>query len=116
MELEEGDAMLVESEDLLALDDAPSTLEQWDPQSAQVVKLRYFAGLTMPQVAGALEISLRTAERNGTYARTWLHAALAQDGARSAVSADDHTTLSVAGESTVPRTPVGSASTNSGCL
>ena len=41
--------------------------------NAQVVKLRYFAGLTMPEVAEALGISLRQAERNWTYAKSWLH-------------------------------------------
>jgi len=41
------------------------------------VKLRFFAGLTMPQAAEALGVSLRTAERNWTWARAWLHRALA---------------------------------------
>jgi RNA polymerase sigma factor (TIGR02999 family) len=59
-------------EELLALDDALTRLESADALAGQVVKLRYFAGLTMPQVAEALAIPLRTAERNWTYARTWL--------------------------------------------
>jgi hypothetical protein len=40
------------------------------------VELRYFAGLTMDQAAAALGLSMRTAERNWTFARTWLHRAL----------------------------------------
>ena len=59
--------------ELLALDEALGTLEQSDPDSAKLVNLRYFAGLTMPQAAEALGIPLRTAERAWTYARTWLH-------------------------------------------
>jgi RNA polymerase sigma factor (TIGR02999 family) len=58
---------------LLTLDEALSRLEAVDALAAKLVKLRYFAGLTMPQAADALGIPLRTAERNWTYARTWLH-------------------------------------------
>jgi RNA polymerase sigma factor (TIGR02999 family) len=65
------------SEDLLALDDALIRLTAHDPVKAEVVKLRYFAGLTMPEVARTLNISLATAERYWTYARTWLYAELA---------------------------------------
>lgn len=61
------------SPDLLALDDVLTRFEKVDADAAGVVKLRYFAGLTMPEVAEALDISLRQAERNWTYAKTWLH-------------------------------------------
>jgi len=64
-------------DDLLALDEALARLEQVDSTAAKVVKLRYFAGLTMPQVAEALGLPLRSAERNWRYARTWLHRQLA---------------------------------------
>ena len=67
------------SDDVLAIDEALTRLEQIDPTAAKLVKLRYFAGLTMPQAAEALGISLRNAERNWTYARTWLHRALSVD-------------------------------------
>ena len=60
-------------DDLPALDEALSRLEGTDPLAAKLVKLRYFAGLTVSQAAEALGISLRAAERNWTYARTWLH-------------------------------------------
>jgi RNA polymerase sigma factor (TIGR02999 family) len=61
------------SDDLLALDESLARLEAHDPLAARVVKLRYFAGLSMPEAAESLGIPLRTAERNWTYARTWLH-------------------------------------------
>ena len=61
------------AEKLLALNEALGRLEATDPLAARLVKLRYFARLTMPAVAEALGISLRQAERNWTYARTWLH-------------------------------------------
>ncbi len=60
-------------DELLGLDEALTRLEQTDPVAARVVKLRFFAGLTMPQAAEALGLALRTAERNWTFARTWLH-------------------------------------------
>ena len=60
-------------QDLLELDEALNRLQSADPLAAKLVNLRYFAGLTMPQAAEALGITLRTAERNWTYARTWLH-------------------------------------------
>jgi RNA polymerase sigma factor (TIGR02999 family) len=61
------------SDDVLALDESLRRLEAHDPVAAKLVNLRYFAGMTMPQAADALAIPLRTAERNWTYARTWLH-------------------------------------------
>jgi RNA polymerase sigma factor (TIGR02999 family) len=63
-------------EDLLALDEALDKLAREEPAKAELVKLRFFAGLTMPEVADVLGISLATAERHWTYARTWLFAEL----------------------------------------
>src|SRR5262249_55783004 len=60
-------------EDLLALDEALDKLAGKDPVKAELVKLRYFAGLTVEQAAQALGISLTTAERYWVYARAWLH-------------------------------------------
>lgn len=68
------------SVDLLALDEALVRLAAHDPVKAEVVKLRFFVGLTMPEVAQALDISLTTAERYWTFARTWLYADLADQG------------------------------------
>ena len=69
--------MICECDDLLELNEALDRLEDRDSRAAQVVKLRYFAGLTIPQTAEALGISLRTAERDWTFAKTWLHGQLA---------------------------------------
>ncbi len=63
--------------DLLALDEALTTLTEFEPVKADLVKLRFFAGLTMPEAAAALGISLATAERYWTFARSWLYAELA---------------------------------------
>src|SRR5262245_25619301 len=60
-------------EDLLAVDEALERFARKDAVAAQLVKLRFFAGLTMPEAAAALGLPLRTAERNWAYARTWLH-------------------------------------------
>ena len=64
-------------DDLEALDEALRRLEATDSLAARLVKLRFFAGLSMPEAAEALGVPLRTAERNWTYARAWLHRALA---------------------------------------
>lgn len=62
-----------QSEPLLALDEALERLEARDPDKAQLVKLRYFAGMTIEQAAETLAISITTANRWWTYARAWLH-------------------------------------------
>ena len=64
------------SEDLEALDEALTKLAAEDSDKAELVKLRFFAGLTMPEIARVLNISLATAQRHWTYARTWLYAEL----------------------------------------
>jgi RNA polymerase sigma factor (TIGR02999 family) len=64
-------------DDLLAVDEALERLRQLDPPKAELVKLRYFAGLTIPEAAEALGISVTTANRYWTYARAWLHEELA---------------------------------------
>jgi DNA-directed RNA polymerase specialized sigma24 family protein len=61
---------------LLALDEALTRLAEKQPVKAELVKLRFFAGLTMPEAARALDISLATAERYWTFARSWLYAEL----------------------------------------
>jgi len=60
-------------DDLVALDEALQRLEQDEPAAAAVVKLRYFAGLTIEESALALDISVRTANRHWAYARAWLY-------------------------------------------
>jgi RNA polymerase sigma factor (TIGR02999 family) len=59
-------------DDLLDLDDAVTRLATIDGDAAALVKLRLFAGLTMDESARALGVSRRTAERDWTFARTWL--------------------------------------------
>jgi RNA polymerase sigma factor (TIGR02999 family) len=73
----------ISPEDLLDLDEALTKLGKEEPAKAELVKLRFFAGLTMPEVAEVLGISLATAERQWTYARTWLFAALQDAGEAS---------------------------------
>jgi RNA polymerase sigma factor (TIGR02999 family) len=66
------------NEHLLLLNDSLEKLETRNVEAAAIVKLRFFGGLTMKQTADALAIPLRTAERNWTYARAWLHRELEQ--------------------------------------
>jgi RNA polymerase sigma factor (TIGR02999 family) len=60
------------SDDLLALDEALTRLAREHPEKAELVKLRYFAGLTVSEAASVLGISSSTADRHWTYARAWL--------------------------------------------
>ena len=62
----------VEALDLLALNEALDHLESAFPRRAKLVKLRYFAGFTVPEVAQMLGISQSTAEADWTYAKAWL--------------------------------------------
>jgi RNA polymerase sigma factor (TIGR02999 family) len=70
--------------DLLAVNDALEKFERLDKSAADLVKLRYYAGLTLPQAAEALGISSSTADRQWAYARAWLHAELRENDAESA--------------------------------
>lgn len=79
--LDLDEAMMVDDQraaELLALDDALAALEQHDPQAAQVVKLRYFAGLSHQDAAEAMKISRRSADRLWTLAKAWLYKRLAE--------------------------------------
>jgi RNA polymerase sigma factor (TIGR02999 family) len=62
--------------DLLALDEALGELERRWPDKAKLVKLRYFAGLTIPEASQAMNVSHATAERHWKFARTWLYSKL----------------------------------------
>lgn len=66
------------SHDLLALDEALERFAEKDPAKCELVKLRFFAGLTIPQAAEALGISTSTADRHWVYARAWLFRAVSQ--------------------------------------
>ena len=61
-----------QADDLIALDEALQDLETGDRPSAEIVMLRYFAGLTVDQTAQAMEISAATVDRQWRYARAWL--------------------------------------------
>jgi RNA polymerase sigma factor (TIGR02999 family) len=61
------------AEDLLALDEALDKLAAKDPLKAELVKLRYFVGMTIEEAASALGVSAATAKRNWTYTRAWLY-------------------------------------------
>ena len=65
-------------DDLLALDEALEQLARVNPPSAELVKLRFFAGLNLDQVAASLGIARRTADRYWAFARAWLYRALSQ--------------------------------------
>jgi len=65
-------AMSVPSEELLAVNDALAALAQEDPQAAEVVQMRYFVGMTVPEIAVALDLAPRTVDRHWAFARAWL--------------------------------------------
>jgi RNA polymerase sigma factor (TIGR02999 family) len=67
-------------EDLLALDEAISRLAVVDPTAAELVQLRYFGGLSIPEAAEVLRVSPRSADRLWAYARAWLHQELTGNG------------------------------------
>jgi len=64
--------------DLLVLNDALEQLEKTDPRAAAVVKLRFFAGLTTPEAATTLGVSLATAENDWAYAKCYLRLQLTE--------------------------------------
>jgi len=61
------------SDELIALDEALEKLSKENEGAAELIKLRFFGGLTMEQAAEVLGIARRTADRNWAYARAWLH-------------------------------------------
>jgi RNA polymerase sigma factor (TIGR02999 family) len=84
LERQDLDALDIEapapSEDLLALDEALTRLEAEEPLKAQLVKLRYFAGLSEADAASVLGISRATVQRHWRYAKAWLHSELGESG------------------------------------
>lgn len=72
-------AALENSEEILALDEAFCRLEQQEPEVGRVVRLRFFAGLTIDQIAELLQIAPRTVDRRWQFARAWLFRELADD-------------------------------------
>jgi RNA polymerase sigma factor (TIGR02999 family) len=84
-ELRRHDIQLLEPDvedrpvDVLAVDEALAQLALEHPAKAELVKLRYFAGLTLSEAAAALGVSTATADRSWKYARAWLARRLRQD-------------------------------------
>lgn len=77
-------AVAVPSEELLAVDDALAALAREDPEAAEVVQMRYFVGMTVPEIADALALSPRTVDRHWAFARAWLKRTI-----RCSLSQDD---------------------------
>ncbi len=67
-------------DEILALDEAIRRLEEQDPRIADLVRLRFFAGLSVEETAKALEVSERTVKREWSFARAWLYNALREAG------------------------------------
>jgi RNA polymerase sigma factor (TIGR02999 family) len=67
-------------EELLALSEALDRLAQEDPKKAELVKLRYFTGLSVQEAAEVLGISRATADRYWAYAKVWLYCAISGEG------------------------------------
>ncbi len=80
VDLDEAIPMPKPPEEVLALDEALARFSRREPVKAELVKLRFFAGLSMPEAAQVLGISVATAERYWTYARVWLYAELSDAG------------------------------------
>jgi RNA polymerase sigma factor (TIGR02999 family) len=78
VELDEASlAAAADSDEVLAVDEVLAGLAAVDAQAAELVKLRYFAGLSIPEAAEALNLSPRSADRLWAYARAWLRRAIA---------------------------------------
>jgi len=76
-ELHESEIELpVPTEEVLAVHEALDGLAAQDARAAEVVKLRYFVGMTIPQIAEALELAPRTVDRHWAFARAWLKRAI----------------------------------------
>ena len=82
VDLDEALAVAAPREDVLALDEALNKFSEQEPATAELVKLRYFAGLSLDEAAACLGISPATAKRYWAVARAWLFAALSETGDR----------------------------------
>jgi RNA polymerase sigma factor (TIGR02999 family) len=80
--VESSTALAVEEIDFVSLDEALTALEEVSPEAAQVVMLRYFAGLSTADVAQAMHMSNKTVQGKWEYAKAWLHRRLESDSAR----------------------------------
>lgn len=85
----EQPATLTKLPDVIAIDEALTKLERLDPRKAQVVTLRYFAGLTVEETAEAMDLSPATVKNEWAFARVWLHRVLASHGSPPVAPATD---------------------------
>ena len=69
------------AEEILAVDEALDELQEEDPVAAEVVKLRYFVGMSLPETSQSLGISPRSVDRHWAYARSWLKRAIRRNSA-----------------------------------
>lgn len=76
--IDEGLVGETQRQDIEVLSDALSELERQHPDLSELVSLRYFGGMSMRQAAAAMEMPLRTAERNWHFARAWLKTELSK--------------------------------------
>jgi len=74
--LEVADLAAESPDDTLGIVDAIDRLEKWDARLGEIVRLRFFAGLSVEETAEALGVSPRTVKRDWTFARAWLYDAL----------------------------------------
>lgn len=65
-------AVIAPTEEMLAVSDALTLLEREEPKAAEVVRLRYFVGMSIAEIAEALDVTPRTIDRHWAYARAWL--------------------------------------------
>lgn len=78
-------AVAVPSEELIAVNDALESLALEDPQAAEVVRMRYFVGMTVPEIADSLDLAPRTVDRHWAFARAWLKRVI-----RRSLAGSDH--------------------------
>jgi RNA polymerase sigma factor (TIGR02999 family) len=84
-------AVAVRSEELLAVDEALAMLAREDSEAAEEVQMRYFVGMTVPEIADALGLSPRTVDRHRAFARAWLKRTIRgslSDGGEAALMVD----------------------------
>lgn len=79
VDLSVADPEVADREELLAVHEALDEFEEGWPEKAELVKLRCFVGLTIPEASEAIGISRATGERYWTFARAWLHSRLTSD-------------------------------------
>ena len=81
VELDDDERLVcsIPPDQIIALDEALQRFDLEEPEKSQLVKLRFFAGISLEEAAETLDISRATASRHWTYARAWLHDAVSKD-------------------------------------